>query len=260
MRGKISVFCVLAAFICLFVLNTGVQAQEKTQQFYFVEDAVVKIAKFGQYEDAIKKMVEAATKVNFAHPWYAYSTQNYHYYFVFPAKDAADVQNLFDDWYKMVEEFGPENWQPINELSLEAVEYYEYGHIHHRPDLSFVPEDQPVTAQEAPFTYWGFCYTLPGHEKEMEDIFKEWVALYKENKFPSGFDTYTVAMGMELPCIFYVERAKDPVDLFSKGNKNYEIAGKEIEALWTKTLKLCRKYEFQMGMFRPELSYMPEQK
>jgi N-acetyl-beta-hexosaminidase len=112
---------------------------------------------------------------------------------------------------------------------------------------------------EAPATYWGFCYTKPGHEKGLIDVMNEYVELYKSKNLPAGFESYVALTGAELPAYMYVMRGKTLTDLFGSSEKSEKIVGEEAQALWKKFASHLRKYEYKLGMFRPDLSYMPEQ-
>jgi len=256
MRCRVLALFLVSVLICLTVPSLTAQETEKMPELYLVEIAVVKPGMVEKHDAALKKMVEMCTEFGYPHPWYAYATSDFHYYYVFPIEGMSGMEKIFSDWNKVVQGFGEKEFYKFYQKYSATNDYYEYHIVRYRPELSYLKEEE--TSQMLPFVMWGFTYIIPGKENEMEDLFKKWVTLYKENDFPYGFETYTVQMGGEMPMIFYVERAKTAAHLFTMGDKIYEIAGKEVEALWMETLKLCRKYENKMGLFRSDLSYMPK--
>ena len=74
----------------------------------------------------------------------------------------------------------------------------------------------------------------------------------------NAFNFFAVDYGLELPCYFYAMGGKTASDMFAKSEKAHEIADAEINALWEKLTKYLRRYEYKIGNFRLDLSYMPE--
>ena len=89
---------------------------------------------------------------------------------------------------------------------------------------------------------------------------KKWVTLFKEKNIEGGFNTYMGEMGTDNPFYFWAEFGKSAADFFTWNEKEFEMLGDEVMPLWMKTLGLLRNYESKGGMFRPELSYIPEKK
>lgn len=261
MKCKISIFLMVGLVVSLCSLTTLAQAEEQKAQYYFVEDVAVKTSMFSEYEKAVKEVLALFEEYNFPYPCFTYSTNDYHYYFVYPVEGLSDIDKLFKNWYEIVGKFGEEKWLVISKRMGNTFEYVKYVMCHHLPKLSYAPEGYELNLEETPFTFWGFCYTQPGKEKECEEIIKKFVSLWKSNKdLDMPFDSYVVDMGTEMPMYFYVERGKSPGDHFSKSDKAYEVAGAEIMAIWNELMAHSRKYEYKIGMFRPDLSYIPEEK
>lgn len=259
MRGKISIL--LTFFIVCFCVQAIIAEVEKPKaQLYFAEDATVKPSMFGEYEKAIKDVVALCKEYNYSYPFLTYVSEDFHYYFIYPIESSAEIEKIFKSWYEMMEKIEKEKWQPIDERTAECVKFIEFGSFQHKPELSFAPEGYEQKLEEAPFTYWGFCYALPGKEKAVKETFKKYVSLYKSKNIGEAFETYAVNWGKELPLYFYVLRAKSGSDLFGTSEKAHEIAEKEMNELWMKLMSLCRKYEGKLGYYRPDLSYMPETK
>ena len=157
------------------------------------------------------------------------------------------------------QKIGKEKWSALYKRAIKAVDYIKYYEIQHLPMQSYAPGDAEVPPMEAPATYWGFCYTKPGHEKGLIDVMNKYVDIYKKKDLPAGFESYVSLTGAELPAYLYVIRGKTFGDMFGRSDKIYEMAGAEMQALWSEFVTHLRKYEYKMGMFRPDLSYMPEQ-
>ena len=178
---------------------------------------------------------------------------------LFNALVRPSLEALFADWEGMVVKMGKEEWKALYERLMKPTEYYKYYEIEHLPLQSYNPGDVAIDPMEVPATYWGFCYTKPGHEKSLLEIFGKYVELYKNKNISEAFDSYIVRTGADLPACFYVMRGKTFSDLFGESEKAEKIAGEEAMALWEKFVLHLRKFEYKLGMIRPGLSYIPEQ-
>jgi hypothetical protein len=259
MKRLMRIWVVVFVFVGMCVMGMA-QAEKPKGQLYFVEEVAVKLDKFSDYDIAIKEVVEFAKKHNYPHSWLTYSTSDMLYYFVYPIESESEIEALFVDWEKMAAEIGKEKWGALYDRLLMPTEYYKYYEIQHMPLQSYAPGDVAVTPMEAPATYWGFCYAKPGHTKDIMEIFDKYIELYKGKDLPAGFESYVVLTGAELPGYFYVMRGKTFTDLFGNSEKAEKIAAAEEVVLWKEFASHLRKYEYKLGMFRPDLSYLPEQK
>lgn len=258
MKGIQRIWIAAFVFVGLCVMGMA-QAEKPKGQIYFVEENVVKLDKFSEFDEAIKEVMELAKQYKYPHSWATFSTDDMSYYFVYPIESESEIDALFKDWEEMVAKIGEEKWEALYDRLLMPVEYYKYYEIQLLPSKSYAPGDMPITPMEAPATYWGFCYTKPGHTKDLMEILDKYVELSKSKNLPGGFESYAVLTGAELPGYFYVVRGKTFTDLFAKSEKTEEIAGAEAAALWKDLGLHMRKYEYKLGMFRPDLSYTPEQ-
>lgn len=258
MRGKVLILCGVFLFLCLISSGYQAKAEEKMPELIYVFDAVVKPSMADEYEAIAKEMLGVYSKYGWPYKFYTYSTEDFHYYFVYPVKDLADVEKAWQTWYGIVEKMGAAKWDELSKRMGKTYKYERAAMYRYRADLSYVPENPMVKMEEAPYTYWGGCYLIPGMEKEMEENFKKFVEIFSKHKIDSGWETWVGETGTDMPFYFYVERGKSAGDFWSHSDKVTEKIGGEITSLWRKTQALMRKYEYKTGMFRPDLSYMPE--
>jgi len=260
MRSKTGIFLMVGLVVSLSVLATMAQAEEPKAQLYLVDDVVVKPSMLMEHEAAMKEMIALTAKHNYPFPWYAYSTDDFHYYYVMPVEDFADVDKLFNTWGEVMAKAGNE-FQAMFKNFFSSMEYYKDSFVRHRPDLSYMPEKPRLTPEEAGFMFWGQCYVIPGKQQEFEEIFKKWVNLYKSKNIPDAWDTFMGDIGTDMPFYFWGAGAKSPVDFWTQDEKGTkEMGEEEVMKLGQKTMALLRKFEIKTGRFRPELSYMPEEK
>lgn len=259
MNGKMRIWIGAFLFAVLSVLSLA-QAEKPEGQLYFVEEMKVKMDKFSDFDAVIQKVAALCKEHDYPYPWAAYSTNDMFYYFVYPVKTRADIEDLFSTWDDLVAKMGKDKWQALYQRMVDSAEFIKYYEMRHLPAHSYTAADTDPTPQDDPYTYWGFCYTKPGHEGELADIYMKYVELYKSKNCPSSFDSYVVLSGAELPAYFYMMRGKSLSGLFGESEKSEEMTGAESANLWTQLASHLRRYEYKIGMFRPDLSYMPEQK
>ena len=252
-------FALLAASVVAFALPAP--AQEKKPQLYFAEYYAVKPPMVAQFEAAVKEM-NASLWTAFAWPWKmeTYSTEDFYYYFFYPFENLTEVDKAFSTFETILAKLGPEKWDVINKKFGSASEYFKQFTTTLMPELSYVPEKPRLKPEEMKFVYWGFCYVLPGKEKEFEAQFKKIVALFKAKNVDHGFNTCVGGIGLDLPLYIYAEAGKSAADFWLTSEKVMKVVDPEATKLWNETLMLMRKYESKVGTPRPDLSYYPVKK
>lgn len=253
------VFLLLAVgFLALALVAS---AQEKKPQLYFIEDYVVKPSMVPQFEAALKDFMATVFKpYNWPWPMETYVTEDFHYYSLYAFENLAEIDKGFATFSEILGKFGAQKWDALNRKLGDATEYYKQGTVTLSPELSYVPEMPRLKPEETKFVYWGFCYVMPGREKEFEAQFKKIVALFKSKGIDNGFNCWIGGLGTELPFYFYSETGKSPADFFLTSEKIMKLVDPDITAIWNATLGLMRKYEFKMGSVRPDLSFVPAAK
>jgi hypothetical protein len=255
----VCVLLFLAVSVLAFALPAP--AQEKKPQLYMVEDDVVKPAMVAQFE-AVVKEVNATLFKAYGWPWpfQVYATEDFHYYFLYPFESFADIDKGFGRFSEMLGKFGEQKWDALNRKMGDTTEYIKQGTVMLSPELSYSPEKPRLKPEEAKFVYWGFCYVMPGKEKDFEAQTKKIVALYQAKKISAGFKTWIGGLGTEMPFYFFSMTAKSAADMFVTDEKTTKLLDPEATALWNAMLKLMRKFESKMGTARPDLSYTPPAK
>ncbi len=262
MRDK-SLLSLLVIVFCFCFQFTLAQAAEEKAQLYFFEDVVVKPSMVSVHEASIKEMAAHSSKHKYPYPWYAYSTDDFHYYYVFLVDNLAEIDNIFEKWDDLAKKVPEEQWQSMLKKYWSAYEYSKWGIFRYRANLSLVPEKSRLESEEAKFRYWGLCYVKPGMRIEFEDVFKKIKALYKSKNLKNidyGWKLYMGDIGTDMPFYFFLHSGMSAADFWSEAEKRHEAMGQELFDLWWKAMKTTRKFESKTGWFRPELSYIPNKK
>lgn len=239
---------------------TPAQTEEQKAHLYFVEEVVVKPSMVDKYEENTKEALNLWIRYGSPFPFYAFVTDDFHYYIVWPIENYASLDSLFKTIGEWVVKMGDENWQALRESGEGTYEYMKWSMIRHKPELSYSPTNPSLKPDEGNFMYLNFFYIQSGKEEEFEEALKEGVVFYKSINFPFGFDIYAGDMGTEMPMYIYFSKGGSAADFFAQHDRAFKLHTEEAIKLRQKTFITIRKTKVKTGMFRPDLSYIPKEK
>jgi hypothetical protein len=260
MRTKASMVLVLCLIVGFSNFNIWAQDEKPKPQRFFVQEIIVGPGNVAAFEAGAKEMAAALKKTSFPYAMNVFSRDDNHYFFSFPMETYGDLDKIFEAWLGMVEKWGTENYQALEKRINGTFESVNYSVIRYVPRMSYTPENPRLDPMEALFRYWGMCYVKPGKGAEVRKNFIKIVEMCKEKNIDTGFNTYVVEFGNDTPCYFYSEIGKSAGDFWSHAENTHEQLEDEILEIWNDTLTCFRRYVPNTGRFRPELSYLPEQK
>jgi hypothetical protein len=256
---KTKIFVVLLVLLlgaCCF-LPAVAQAQAQKAQLYYVYDFVAKPAMVAKFEASVKLRIELGSPT----PWSAFSTDDFHYYFLTPIQNYAGIDSMDKVDNEWAGKIGKEKLDSLMKSTEGTFEYLKAGVIRFLPELSYAPKVPSAEPEEGNFMYWGFANVEFGKGKEFRDILKQWVALYDSNKVPMGWNTFVGVVGVEVPLYILANRGKSPAQYWAEDEKAMKTIGEtKVTELYKKTMALCRKFESKTGWARPELSNKPKAK
>lgn len=240
----------------------SISAQEEPPKIkaLSVGDELVKPSMVSEYEAAIKEYMALCAESEYKYPIYAYSTRDFHYYYVTPIEFKYSELDSIRKYGKKNYSANPEKWDAVWEKFEGTYEYYIPKLIVQNEELSYKPENPRLNSEERMFYYWMFCYVLPTKTSEFKDVLKKWKELYKNKNISDGFNVYWGAMGVEQPLYIVIMSGKDNADFWNQASLRRETLGEEAKQLWKEGGKLLRKYETKEGWYRPDLSYILEEK
>jgi hypothetical protein len=256
MKNKVLALLVLGLLLSLLALPTLSQPQEQKSQLFYIVDVVARPANAMKFEAALKQENE----LGYPYPTTVYSSDDFHYYILLPIEGYAGIDKMNkaeSDWMAKI----GDKYQAILKTVEGAFESYGYGVIRLRPELSYVPKKPRVKPEEVKFLYWGMAYVEFSKIKEFEDIWKQWVDLFKSKACSMGFTMYSLEMGTDMPFYFWAVGGKSATEFWIADEKVSKMLGEDkTKELWNKTLACLRKYEDKTGMPRPDLSNTPKEK
>lgn len=256
MRSKIAIVLMVGLVASLCALTTWAQEKEQKAQLYLIWDIQINPSMLAEYDATTKEMVTLFAKYKFPYHLYAYRTGDYHDYFVAPIESHAAIDDVFKHFAQMPEE----EWSALVKHFSGTYDSEKIQTIMLRPDLSHMPEEPRLEPEEEKFMQMSFCYVIPGKEKEFEENFRQIMMLLKSKNIPSAVKTHFGLTGTDNPVYIYTISAKNSSDYHVQHAKELEIAGDEVGKFWNKILGCLRKYENKTCWYRPDLSYIPEEK
>ena len=260
MKRKISIFLMVGFVVILCALTTLAQTEEQKDQLLFVNEFTVSPSMIEEFEAWSKEFVALCTQHKYPYSQTAYSINDFHYIFVYPLENYADITSWDKATNELGKKAGKEQWQALWKRMENCFEYYHSSMVYLIPELSYTPENPRLKSEEGNFIFWDIYYLHPGKAKEFEEILKKWVSLCKSKIINEGYNILQGDIGTDNPVYAFSIIAKDAADFYTHNNKMWEMVGKEGEILYEKMLPFIRKNEVKQGWLRPDLSYIPKEK
>jgi hypothetical protein len=257
LRFPASLFC-LGVFVGLSPATLCSQDPQPLLQL--VDDVLVDTSRAAEYEAAVKDLLTHMERQGFPFRLDTSSTDDGHYYLVYPMKNYADVDAWVKAWADLGQKMGPENLQALYRRITAAVIEQVFQFWTFRPDISFLPEKERLKKQEIGYYTWDFVWLIPGKEEEFEAVNKEWIALSTARKAQDPFITCVGGLGTQMPVYLWIEYGKSAADYAVTEEKFWKAMGEEGAALSKKTRALIRRMDSKTGQYRPDLSSAPKTK
>lgn len=256
MAKRHPILLILGLSVVLGAWPAQSRSQETPAQLYLMGDFLVDVSKVAEYEAALKEIMVILEKHEFPFNVYVYSTDDSHYYAIYPLKNYTDVDLWSKAWAELAQKMGPENVQAIHRRIVAAEIERVYMFWRFRPDISFLPEKERLKPEEIGYYTWDYVWVIPGKEAEFEAINKEWIALSAAKKAQDPFLTYMGDLGTKMPVYVWFEYGKSAADYTATEEKFWKAMGEEGAALSKRTRALIRRMESKTGRYRSDLSYL----
>jgi len=250
----------LAIATVLFPLAVFAADPPKMQLFIVHEETAVP-SMVAQYEGVTRDMIKNFAEKKMTSPSFmvnTYMTSDFHYLYITPIANWAQMDTIWKDWMSAPEMVGKEKWAELMKRGNAAMVSYDDTIAARRDDLSYVPENPRAKMEEEPFARVDYYYLKPGTESEAEQIAKDYAKLFREKKIPDGFQIYMAMSGHDLPLLVAVIPAKSPADFAATDEKTAAALGDALKTLQGRALAITRRIEHKDSWYRPDMSYMPK--
>ena len=249
-------FLLPALFVCCLIIHP-LDAQEPHKQMWFQWDDLVYPAKVSEYIEAAKAVNEFLKEQDYPYPMYAYSSDDFHFYYTMPISSYAAIDTMQMIWGKIFEKVGEEKMAPLWKAFIGTQEYGRNRIYVHRPDLSYHSESDYLGDKEANFRSVYINYPMYGMGLKFEEVMKKWIDLHTSKNSEFTYDIFEVVMGDEDPCYFFISRAENAASYYARNMEVWGIIGEEGRQLQKEMFSLLRKVDPKHLWYRKDLSYIP---
>ncbi len=257
MRSPVRPVLVALAILMVAVIPSFAEDEAPDHQLILVHEAHINLDRTADQEAMIKDFVPIAAQHKHPFPFSTFSLEEGGFFFVTPLEGYAGLAEFNAAWKDTMAKMGEEKMAEFMARG-EGVDQYGLDSLWwHRSDLSYVPEDLEDDPAKSTFRFWGWFYGKPGHEKQIEDAFKAFIALSEKQNVRRAWQTYVGDVGTEMPVYVWAEMGASEAAFATMSEEIMKKEGDESATLWNEMLQHARKVEFMRGQYRPELSYKP---
>jgi hypothetical protein len=242
------------------ILSISAQTEGVKEQLFLIDEVIANPAFVEQYESGVREFFNQANLHNYPYKCYAWSTLDLRYIYVYPAEYYTEIDHIIKSWDSLAVNWGLENWQKISKHWTGTYQYAKLYVIRSHPDLSFIPVNPYLNSEEIRFVFWDCYHVIPGEEKQMNDLLLEWKALLEDKNIKRASTIFTGDRGTEMPVYIIQFYGKDIADFWSFYGGMWDLLGADGEALFKKLMSIQRKREIREFQFRPDLSYLTNEK
>lgn len=244
--------------LVLLLLAATVLAQQPAPAppalFYLHEEVAVP-SKLADYERMTKEFGAMMRGAGIAFHYQAFSTDDFHYYYILPLKDMGDVGKIMQLFMvELPQKVGKEKMTDLMRRSGATMQKTNEWIILRRDDLSYVPAKPRLKPEEMKARRWDFYYIKPGMEDMVDQIAAEWKAASVAAQSGDGWTVFQPVIGGDLPLVVVAYTGKDAADIAAQDEKFIASLGEKGQALIAKTFQIVRKFDVKYGHARPDLS------
>jgi hypothetical protein len=257
MLKRIACGVVVCSFLMLWPVVSAVAEEGEARVVLMIEDLYVFPDKAEEFEELFKEMKTVFIAHAFPYPLGFYKMDDLRYVAVWRIRGTGGVDQLNAAWETTAIEWGEEaSAQWIGKL-YATMSHWQASLWYPRPDLSYMAENQ---TDEVKYIVQGNLRIKLGHQQEVEELVKEYIAVYAEHEVPHGWNTGEGSVGTEVPELGFFEWSASPGAFWmrSDADRTNEELSKKTEAIWQRMAPHIRGYDQVTGWYLEELSYNPE--
>jgi len=144
----------------------------------------------------------------------AFSTSDFHYYFILPMTSAGDVDKIMQIFMvDLPRKVGAAKVADVMRRGGATMEKTHEWIVMRRDDISYMPAKPRLKPEEMEYVRYDFYYIKPGMEMEVDAIANDWKAALIAANINDGFTVYQPMVGGDLPLIVVTTGGKSAADL-----------------------------------------------
>lgn len=222
----------------------------------------VDAAQIGEWETAVKKVVEAAETANLGmdRGWFFYQMTPTRYTLVFPVPDMA----YFDDPDQWMRSFQGTEGEAILQEAFAMISGVDHRVIVNemlevKDDWSYTPEGYAPTGEG--FAHVEQMWLRPGQQQAFDAVVKEYMAFFASIGYPYQVMGHEVHFGAKSDRVDFVIFADDRSKFYGENSFNAlaEAAGESgtMQELFSRLTPTIVDWDHKEADYRADLSYWP---
>jgi hypothetical protein len=255
MKHPIRSLAVLLAVLMTAAFIGFAEDEAPERRLIIVHEAFVNPDRSADHEALIKEFL--ALKIGHSMPFATFMIEDGRYFYATPLDGYAGIEAFEAAWTETMGKMGEEKMAEFTAKSEGVTDHHHDSLWWERLDLSYVYDDMDDEMEGANFRFWGWFYGKPGHEMQIEEYFKKYVALYRKHDLDMGWYTYMGSIGTDAPVYVWLEFGDSEASYLAKREATAKKLGDEATNLWLGMQEHARGLRFDRGFYRPELSYTP---
>ncbi|MBT8486403.1 MAG: hypothetical protein HKO59_17990 [Phycisphaerales bacterium] len=258
MRSRMSLIAVaVLCAVCASVTGAR-QDEEPRPELSFIVVEHVQPSMMKEYEEATRELISELkayqvdpAKVRF----FTIVGPELGYAYVIPISSFAEFDGMKESWGSVVEQIGEQRWKTLAARADAAVERRESFFSRWRADLSYEPANPSLAEEDVKYIKYAMYYVKPGHEEQLEQVAKDYAALYREHGIDRPWNIYQAITGADLPLYVVANPAESPAAHENHKERIGALLAEAAAPLEQESMKHVRKIELMDGWWRPDLSY-----
>jgi hypothetical protein len=225
-------------------------------KLYFMHEEAARIDKIDEYNQSAKDFTKMFTDLKLDVPAiYASETDDYHFFYLVPIKNYADVDKLSSAFNDVFSKADKDKMAQTMKEGDESTIYTRDMVLKRSDDLSYKSDKQKLDMSKENFLHEDFYTYKPEYRKQVMDIGAEFKKLYQDKGIEDSYDVWMPDMGEKNNLIIVTTMAKDAVSFYQQQDKDNALLGKEGDALWNKMQPMLENFNHINAHMRPDLSY-----
>jgi hypothetical protein len=178
---------------------------------------------------------------------------------VTPLPNWADLDQAMAQQKDLATKVGQSKMQDFDRRFGQVVDYSERLAVREVTDWAYVPAGTPEAMDPAalPFRRYQYIYLVPGHDDDLNQLARDYKALWAQKNIPRAYHVYYVIFGRDLPVIVVSEAAKSETDFYTESAQIDKTIGDAVKPLEARLMKFTRRIEVHTAKVRPDMSYIP---
>jgi len=238
--------CLIVA--SLFINQTYAQESEDPGLFLLMEEFVAP-SNLPQFWKVQSEAFELFDKINFDMDVWAYQTDDNSFYWAFPIKNFASIDEFFTKSMQFSQKMMENGYDPV--AKFRDLSNISQSVVRWNKNLSFHKTQKPESAAPDKFYEWTFIYLKSGHEKEATDVCQKYIDFYKGIDEDYPWNIYEVVFGEHTPCWILEVSSESEAKLRQLESDLQTKYRDDLMKLWQSLVPHVSTMESKKGWFIP---------